>query len=172
LVNGWAKRLKPRTVKRQYGVLHAIFDYALNADFPARTPCRDIKVAQARPLQRRPPSADQLAALADELGPYGLMVWVGVITGLRWGEVTGLRVGSVDLLRGELKVVEQRTRDLEGDEVTAEPKSAAGVGTLSVPASLVAMVSEHLAGRGLTGADPDALIFVGLRSDGPLNYSN
>jgi integrase len=60
------------------------------------------------------------------------------ITGLRWGEVAGLRVGSVDLLRGELRVIEQRTRDVEDDEVTAEPKSSAGVRTLSVPLAVYA----------------------------------
>ena len=105
------------------------------------------------------------------------MLWVGVLTGLRWGEVAGIRVAAVDLLRGELKVVEQRKRDLDGDDVTpdddvtAEPKSAAGVRTLSIPGALVAMFSEHMASRGLTGADAEALVFVAKRG-GPLNYSS
>jgi integrase len=60
---------------------------------------------------------------------------------------------------------------LEGDEVTAEPKSSAGVRTLSIPAALVTMISDHLARRRLTGADPDSLVFVGARG-GPLDYSS
>jgi integrase len=55
--------------------------------------------------------------------------------------------------------------------VSADPKSRAGRRTLSVPDWLMAMVSDHLATRGLTGADPDAFVFTA--PDGrPLHYSN
>jgi integrase len=121
IVNAWATKAKPRTVKRQFGVLRAILAYAVSADFLGRSPCRDIKLPEVKPLSRRLPTADQLAVLGEELGPYALMMWIGVLTGLRWAEVAGLRVGSVDLLRGELRVVEQRTRDLLGEGVTDEP---------------------------------------------------
>lgn len=172
LVNTWSQRAAPRTVKRQYGVLTAMFAYATEADYLARTPCRGVRLPKAPPLRRQLPDADQLAALAAELGPYGLMVWVAVLTGLRWGEVAGLRVGSLDLLRHELRVVEQRTRDLHGDAITASPKSAAGVRTLSIPAGLSDTFGAHLAERGVTAADPDALVFVGARGGRPLNYPN
>jgi integrase len=171
LVNTWSQTAKPRTVRRQYGVLTAMFAYAVDADYLARTPCRAVKLPQARSVARQLPDADALATLAAELGANGLMVWVATLTGLRWGEVAGLRVGSLDLLHHELRVVEQRTRDLDGDDITAQPKSAAGVRTLSIPAALAAMLSEHLAGRGLTAADPCALVFVAERG-GPLNYSH
>jgi integrase len=171
IVNAWAAKAQPRTVKRQFGVLRAIFAYAVSADFLGRTPCRDIKLPEVKPLRRRLPTPDQLAGLAAELGPHALMMWIGVLTGLRWGEVAGLRVGSVDLLRGELRVVEQRTRDLLGEGVTDEPKSRAGVRPLGIEAVLVGMISEHLARRGLTGADVNALVFVAERG-GPLNYSH
>ncbi|MBO0691611.1 MAG: site-specific integrase [Acidimicrobiaceae bacterium] len=171
LVNAWSLEAAPRTVNRQYGVLRAVFRYAVAAEYLARTPCREVKLPEPEPLRRRLPDEEQLAALAAELGPYGLMVWTAVITGLRWGEVAGLRVGSVDVMRSELKVIEQRTRDLEGDRVTAQPKSKAGVRTLSIPTGLAGMFSEHLAARGLTGADAGELVFVAERG-GPLNYSH
>ncbi len=44
------------------------------------------------------------------------MLWMGVLTGLRWAEVAGLQVGSLQLLKGNLFITEQRTRDL--DETT------------------------------------------------------
>ncbi len=99
------------------------------------------------------------------------MMWIAVLTGLRWGEVAGLRVGSVDLLRGELQVVEQRTRDLPGEDVNDEPKSRAGVRPLGIEAELIEMISSHLAARGPTGAEADTLVFVADRG-GPLNYSH
>jgi integrase len=106
------------------------------------------------------------------LGDYALMMWIGALTGLRWGEVAGLRVGSVDLLLRELAVVEQRTRDLEDDDVTGTPKSAAGRRSLRVDPALADMISEHLAGRRLTGADGDAFFFVRDMAGKPLNYSH
>jgi integrase len=172
LVNAWAACGAARTVKRQYDVLRATFRYAVDADFLSRSPCRDIKLPESKPVRRRMPTTEQLTRLADELGPSaGMMMWTAVLTGLRWGEVAGLRVGSVDLLRGELRVIEQRTRDLAGDDVTAEPKSSAGVRTLSIPAVLVEMIAGHLAGRKVTAADPMEFVFVGERG-GPTNYSH
>jgi integrase len=109
--------------------------------------------------------------LAEELGQFAAMMWTALLTGMRWGEVAGLRVGSVDLLRGELRVIEQRTRDLDGDGVTAEPKSDAGVRALSIPASLVTVLAAHIASRGITAADARELVFVGERG-APLNYSH
>jgi integrase len=163
LVNMWAATAAPRTVDRQYDVLHALFAYAVNAEYRAKSPCRDIRLPEAKPLRRKLPDPDQLAALAGELDPTSaLMMWVSVLTGLRWGEVAGLRVASIDLLRAELRVVEQRTRDLAGDDVTALPKSDAGIRRLRLPSTLVAMISEHLGRRGVTGADGDALVFVEL----------
>jgi hypothetical protein len=94
-------------------VLRAIFAYAVSADFLSRSPCRHIKLADVKPLRRRLPISDQLAVLADELGPHALMMWIGVPTGLRWAEVAGLRVGSLDLLRGELRVVTAMGRSQE-----------------------------------------------------------
>ena len=147
-----------------------MFSYAVNADYLGRTPCRGIKLPEIKPLRRKLPTVDQITRVAVKLADYAPMMWTGVLTGLRWGEVAGLRVGSVDLLRSELRVIEQRTRDLGGDSITAEPKSESGVRSLKIPAALVSMISESMASRGLTGADAEALVFVGRRG-GPLNYS-
>lgn len=171
MVNAWCQLASPRTVVRQYGVLRGIFAYAVNADLLTRSPCRTINLPEVVPVRRKLPDAAGLAAVADQLGEYAPMLWVGVLLGLRWGEVAGLRVGSVDLLRGELSVTEQRTRDLGDDGETAQPKSAAGRRTMAIPDGLGALLSEHMARRGLTGADTDALLFVG-KGGGPLNYSH
>jgi integrase len=98
LVNAWTKSAAPRTVIRQYGVLTAMFSYAVNSDYIGRSPCRNIKLPKVKPVKRNLPDTEGLARLAAELEAYALMMWVGVLTGLRWAEVAGLRVGSVDLL--------------------------------------------------------------------------
>ena len=148
-----------------------MFNFAVNADWLGRTPCRNIKLPRVKPLKRKLPDNDGVERLALELAEYGPMLWVGVLTGLRWAEVAGLRVSSVQLLHGNLFVTEQRTRDLDDDDVTAEPKSEAGIRPLAIDPVLAEILADHLAARRLTAADGEQLLFVGRRG-GPLNYSH
>ncbi|HEX6312317.1 MAG TPA: tyrosine-type recombinase/integrase, partial [Acidimicrobiia bacterium] len=165
LVAGWSR--SPRTVKRMYGVLRAIFNYAVNSDLIGRSPCRGIKLPTPQAIDCHVVDGDAPAALAEATGEYRPMVYLGAVLGLRWAECAGLRVGRLDLLRSTLTVAEQ----LDRDGRTAPPKSAAGRRTLGVPSWLVEMLGEHLARRGLTGADTDALVFV-APDGGPLDYTN
>lgn len=170
LVNGWvAAELAPRTVRRQYGVLRAVLNSAVDHDLILRSPCRNINLPEVLPIDRRIPDAAELATLADELGDYAPMVWIGAVLGLRWGEVAGLRVRRLDLLRHEVMVAEQLTRGRHGAATSGPPKSAAGRRTLSMPRPLSEALAAHLVRRGLTAADGDALVFVAPMG-GPLQY--
>jgi integrase len=51
------------------------------------------------------------------------------------------------------------------------PKSDAARRTFTIPSPLVDLLARHLTRRGLTGADPEALVFAGSKG-GPLRYSN
>ena len=77
LVNAWTKTDAPRTVKRQYGVVTAMFSYAVNSDYIGRSPCRNIKLPQAKPVKRNLPDTEGLARLAGELGEYALVLGSG-----------------------------------------------------------------------------------------------
>ena len=44
LVKRWARAVRPRTVKRHYGVLRAILGAAVTADVLARSPCRGVRL--------------------------------------------------------------------------------------------------------------------------------
>ena len=131
-----------------------------------------IKLPSAPHVGRRIITGDELAALAHALGPeYSPMAYVGAVLGLRWGEVAGLRVRRLDFLRCTLMVAEQVTQDGKGGIVLGPPKSAAGRRTLAVPAALMDLLAEHLSRRGVTGAEPEALVFTARRG-GPLDYSH
>ena len=170
-VLAWSAKAAPRTVHRQYGVLRAILNTAVNLDLIARTPCRGVKLPAIEQRQSRIVTGDDLVRLGDALGPaLAPMVYLAAVLGLRWGECAGLRLGRMDFLRSTLSVAEQRTRGRAGEMVEGSPKSQAGRRTLSVPPPLMAMLGEHLARRGVTGADVDAIVFVGPRGS-PLDYS-
>ena len=172
LVKRWSQRHKPRTVRRAYGVARAIFHFAVERDYIGRSPCRGIKLPQVQYVTRPVVTADDLERLAEELGPnYASMAYLGAVLGLRWGECAGLRVGRVDFLRSTLSVAEQITRGVGGRHVSGPPKSQAGRRTLAMPLTLAAMLTEHLARRGLKGSDTTALVFVSEQG-GPLRYEH
>jgi len=68
LVSEWCQTMRPATVRRCFDVVRAIFNYAVEADIIARTPCRGVKVPSVESKARHVVTADELATLADELG--------------------------------------------------------------------------------------------------------
>jgi integrase len=171
-VNSWAAELSPRTVRRVFGTLSSVLNYAAECELIVRSPCRGVKLPAVSTPRRPLPSPDDLRRLADEVGPdLAPLVYLGAVLGLRWGECAALRVGRIDFMRSTLSVAEQITRGPRGEPVTGPPKSAAGERTLTMPRQLVELLAAHLARKGLTGSDRDTLVFTMPRG-GPLTYQN
>jgi integrase len=172
LVTKWCGQMRPRSARRCYDVLRAIFNYAVGSDVIARSPCRGVKLPAVESESRRVVTPDELGRLADEVGPDNApMVYLGALLGLRWGEVAGLRVARIDFLAGTIDVAEQLTRGEHGRAVLGPPKSDAGRRILSTPRPLLDMLTAHLARRQLTGADVDAFVFVSPNG-AQLDYSH
>jgi integrase len=174
LVNRWSAVRAPRTVRRDYGVLQSIVNYAVRLDMVGRSPCRGINLPRAKPVRGHVVDAADLARLAKALGgvgELGPMVYLGAVEGLRWGEVAGLRVGQVDVAARTVAVVETIVRGRKGAVGVGEPKSDAGRRTLPIPAVLADMLSDHMAAVGLTPLDREALLFRSP-GGGPLRYTN
>ena len=170
LVNTWSKERAPRTVARDYGVLRAVFAFAVERDLLARTPCRGVRLPAAETKEVRLVQADDVEALAGAMGPYGLMAHVGAQLGLRWGEVAGLRVGRIDLLAQTVLIAEQVTRGTGGRVTVGPPKSMAGRRVLALGAWLAEALTTHLR-EANTLAVLDAFVFPDAEG-GPLDYSN
>jgi integrase len=172
LINEWSSKLSARTVVRMYGVIRAMFNFAVMSDYLGRSPCRNVKLPKVHSARRHDLTPEEVAAVFDAMPEdYRAMVPLGAVLGLRWGEVAGLRVGRVDVLGRRLQVVETVGRDAKGRLVLGPPKSRASMASLSLPEPLAHLLAEHMANIGLTAADGDAFLFVN-ESGGPLLYSN
>jgi len=172
LVNRWGETHAPSTTRRTYDVLRAVFSYAVAADMLPRTPCRGIHLPEIVPTPRQVVTPDEIERIAEAMPEqYRMMVWLGAVLGLRWGEVAGLRVKRLDLFGRTLTVAEQIARGKGGRLVLSPPKSKAGVRTLAIPNALAMMASHHMSSVGLTAADGDSFVFVN-ESGGPLDYTN
>ena len=122
LVNEWSSRIAPRTVRRHYGVLRAVFAFAVENDSIGRSPCRGIKLPAVTTTRRYSLSPDQIAAIAEAMPPaHRPIVWLGALLGLRWSEVAGLRVGRIDWAAGTLRVEEAITRGRAATWCTGRP---------------------------------------------------
>jgi integrase len=171
LVRVWTKEYKPNTVRHHYAVLRSILNAAVDADLLGRSPCRGVKLPMVRLAEHHVVTPEELARLADEIGEeYRALVYTGAILGLRFSELAGLRVGRLDLLRGTVTVAEGLVES-KGQLVSGPPKSAAGRRALSIPRALTAILAEHLARRGMTGASQEAFVFTSPTGQ-PLRYSN
>jgi integrase len=119
LVNRWSSVIAPRTIRRHYGVLRAVFLYGVATDAIARSPCRGVKLPPIAPARSRLLSPADVAAIAAAMSPEDrAVVWLAALLGLRWSEVAGLRIGRVDFENQAVSVVETVTRGRHGELVS------------------------------------------------------
>jgi integrase len=157
----WRRRGVP-TVESVHQLVDRLFNIAVEDDYIERTPMTGVRVVHAQPRPARILDVDEIRRLADHLGePYGTLTWFLALSGLRIGEATALRVGSVDLKAGTVRVFES-SPEVDGVKLLAQPTKTRKVRTVDIPPFLVKMLRDHLdASRPGWQFTPDALVFTG-----------
>ncbi len=107
----------------------------------------------------------QLRRLADEAGPWRVLVLLLGYTGLRWGEASALRARDIDLARRRADV-SRAFSDVGGRLVLGTPKSAESRRTVPLPRFLADELAAALAGKA-----PDDLAFT-MPGGSPVRLSN
>lgn len=172
LVAELGTKMAASSTVRTYAVAAAVFRYAVDRDYIAKSPTRTVKLPKIERTSVHVFTPEELVKLSDAMPvEHSPMVWLGAVVGLRWGEVAAIHVRDIDLLAGELHVRHSLTKDANGRTVVGEPKSDAGTRTLALPQALVQVLAAHLRTRGVTAANGDALLFPDAHG-GPLVASN
>ncbi|MGD0747568.1 MAG: site-specific integrase [Acidimicrobiales bacterium] len=172
LVKAWSAEQAPRTVKRNYEVVRAMFGYAVRNDWLARNPCRNVHLPSIEGTRRFDLTPEDVTRIAAQVAvEYRPMVWIGAVLGLRWSEVAALRVGRLDLSNQRLTVAEAVVRGTGGRNVFGPPKSKAGRRTMFMPTAIADMLQRHLEHAELSDTDTEALVFTDDEG-GALRYSN
>jgi integrase len=156
--------LAPSTVRYSHRVFSLMMSHAVRDGRLARNPADGVllpKITRGEPMFLDHGQVVELAAAAE---PYGLLVRVLAYTGLRWGEMSALRVGSLDLLRRRMRIksafVEVRGKLVEGTPKTHQ------VRTVPLPRFLVDELAVHVEGMGR-----DELVFS-TPAGAPLRNTN
>jgi integrase len=147
------------TVAKAYRLLKGILNTAVEHELIAKNPCRLRYAGVERTPERKPPSIDEVALIADAIEPrYRLLVVLGAWSELRWGELAALSRQRIDRLHGVIHVVESMVQLGGGKRFIGPPKSAAGRRTVAVPPHVWPEIEAHLATY--VGPEPTALVFT------------
>jgi len=156
------------TVRTNYGVLRAIFGWAVENDLLARSPCRGIRLPEIVASHRPVVSAEDIFRLADAMRTdYRVAILLGAL-GLRQAEAFGLRVGSIDFLRKTL-TVDATINEVAGQLIEGRGKTANANRTITMPTYILDELSAHLARTGRH--DPAALVLQSP-GGGPVRATN
>lgn len=111
------------------------------------------KIKRPKHIQKTPEAwTDAEIALymqALETHPHGLALSLGLVLGLRRGEICGLRWGDIDFDAEEVHITNQRVKLANGQTVDCPPKSITSIRTIPIPPELMAALRKA---RGLPSA--------------------
>ncbi|MGL4299416.1 MAG: tyrosine-type recombinase/integrase [Candidatus Neomicrothrix subdominans] len=151
-------RWSPSTVAKAYRLLSRIMRSAVDDRRISRNPCTVQKAGKEAEKPIAPLALADVLAVVEALPQrHRAMVMLAGLCGLRWGEAAGLRRRNVDLLKRQVRVVEQVVETQDGRRVAAQPKTDAAVRTVELPQMVVEALEAHLVERGDQG--PDSLMF-------------
>ncbi|MEV4478004.1 hypothetical protein [Nonomuraea sp. NPDC049504] len=87
----------------------------------------------------------QVFALADAIEPrFRMLILLATFASLRWGELAALQRKYVDLDAGTIRVVGTTTELKDGSVTIGPPKSEAGKRIVSIPATLLPDLRQHM----------------------------
>ena len=109
------------TVRKVVGVANGVLKLAVRTKRLSVNPAEQLALPRQRLKKRRFLSAAEVRAFAEAAGDNAAIVQVLAFCGLRFGELSALRVGSVDLIRCRL-MIEESCTEVNGVLTFSEPK--------------------------------------------------
>lgn len=167
ITHGLKSMLAPGSIIK----VHQIMDRMLTAAVRERrihfNPCDGVRlptIPKKHPEERRPPSAEQLAAVREHLPAYHHPLEIFLEeTGLRWGEAIGLRRCYVDFAARRVHVRQTITEVKGVLRRKAYPKSSAGLRSVGLTPRAVEALEQALARRDANGDKTE--VADGLREE-------
>lgn len=148
-VNFLNSQVSPKSIKNYVMLLNTLFKLAVQQKIINRAdnPMIDIK----KPPQRKKPieayNLEEFNLLlklsAEDINPdIKLIIHLGLLTGIRRGEMAGLLWDDVNWEEGSIHINKSRLV-IEGQEYIKEPKTDAGIRKIFVPEQMMEVLKEY-----------------------------
>lgn len=134
-----------RTVLHHHRLLREILQHAVKWQVLARNPADAVEAPRPTRTEMYTLNRDQAARLlsAIEGCEYDMVIRIALQTGLRLGELLGLRWQDVDLVRGEIHIVQTLQRVRRGDAVFGQPKTHRSRRSVALSPDAVEVLRRH-----------------------------
>src|SRR3954454_23762470 len=139
-------------------LLLCMFEVAVQKQKILANPCERVDPPRMPKREMTFLDWDEAMLLAEAHNErYRAMIYLAVDSGMRWSELVGLRRGKLDLRHGKVRVTEQLVQLSDGTFLRKEPKTSAGVRSITISPFTAAVVADHLEANCAPGVD--ALVF-------------
>lgn len=140
-VNMMVKQKKsPKTVNNNYTVMKKMFDYAVEVDLLAKTPCDHIRLPKNKKKEAKTYMINDvekilkgLDALPKDQQIFKCYILLSLFGGFRHGELLGFDWDHVDFDSHEINVEQTRYWSDEGELFIDSPKSENSIRTVTLP---------------------------------------
>ena len=168
----WQGKGKARTALKIHQVLSQAMSLAVRWDWLGANPCDRVDRPRYHAKRKELWTLKQLRAFLDGTREHWVhSLWVFVAySGCRLGEALALLWTDVDLATGRV-VIAKSVQRINGEWVTTEPKTRAGMRVITLPAEAVSALRRQAERRLALGGGQDAaaqLVFVSA-DGGPLS---
>jgi len=177
------------TVARNYALLRAVLNTAVDDELLRRNPCRISGAGQTETPERPIATLTEVFAIASGIQErYRLLVLLAAFGQLRFGELTGLHRSDLTLPAPRRPTIDEVANGLLSDAIIDDgiiqlrvsralselnsgvrnikgPKSNAGKRTVALPAALLPEIREHLDRFAEPG--PAGRVFIGPKNATP-----
>ena len=139
-----AAGIAPSSVHRHYRTLRRLLQVAVQKQKILANPCDRVDPPRVPKREMTFLDWDEAVRLAEAHGDrYRGLIYLAVDSGMRWSELVGLRRGSVDLLYRKVRVTEQLVQLADGSFHRKEPKTAAGVRSITISTFTATVLAAH-----------------------------
>lgn len=150
--------IPPSSVHRHYRVLRRVLQVAVEKEKLLANPCNRVQPPRVPAREMVFLTWEEAVDLAEATKErYRALIYLAVDSGMRWSELVGLRRAKVDLDRGKVRVTEQFLGLESGEWLRKEPKTAAGVRSITISRETAAILAEHVERFTVPGLD--SLVF-------------
>lgn len=146
------------SVHRHYRTLRRMLEVAVQKQKILNNPCARVDPPKVPKREMTFLDWDEAIRLAEEHSErYKALIYVAIDSGMRWSELVGLRRSKVDLRNRKIVVTEQLVQLADRSFLRTEPKTAAGVRSITLSPFTASVLAGHL--DTFAGPGPDGLVF-------------